>query len=266
MAKRLLAYSIMALAVVASVGSLVLFIGASAGSVRLLRLDWPEPGLLVWDAALSFAFFLQHSGMVRRGFQARVAGVIPPLYYRCFYSIATGVVLAAAALFWQPSAIHLFVLDGAARRLVQGGPSFAVALFAWGALALRGFDFFGTGALLAHLRRAPESSPILVARGPYRWVRHPFYLSVLILTWSSPDLTADRLLFNVLWSAWVVVGTTWEERDLESDFGEPYRDYRRQVPMLIPWRGPSAAGAWRGGAVPLVAQRVDDRGRAADTR
>jgi protein-S-isoprenylcysteine O-methyltransferase Ste14 len=236
MAKRLLAYSVMALAVAASVGSLVLFIGVPGGSVRLLRFDWPEPGLLLWDAALSFAFFLQHSGMVRRGFQTRVAGVIPPPYYRCVYSIASGIVLAMAALLWQPSAIHLLVLGGVARRLVQSGPLFAVALFVWGGIALRGFDFFGTGALLAHLRRAPESAHIFVARGPYRWVRHPFYLSVLILIWSSPDLTADRLLFNVLWSAWIVVGTMWEERDLESDFGEPYRDYRRRVPMLIPWR------------------------------
>jgi protein-S-isoprenylcysteine O-methyltransferase Ste14 len=31
-----------------------------------------------------------------------------------------------------------------------------------------------------------------------------------------------------------------EEADLASDFGEPCDDYRRKVPMLIPWRGPAA--------------------------
>jgi protein-S-isoprenylcysteine O-methyltransferase Ste14 len=45
----------------------------------------------------------------------------------------------------------------------------------------------------------------------------------------------DRLLYNVLWSIWVVIGTFLEERDLVVDFGEPYRDYQRKVPMLIPW-------------------------------
>ena len=209
MAKRALAYTIMALAVVASVVSLALFVGFPAGSLRLLRLEWPEPALLVWDALLSFAFFLQHSVMVRRGFQARVAGVIPPRYYRAVYSIASGVVLAAAVLLWQPSSIHLLVLAGPAHWLLQSGVVLAVALFAWGAIALRGFDFFGLASILAYLRGTEEKPPVFVARGPYRWVRHPFYLSVLVLIWSCPDLTAYRLLFNILWSAWVIVGTTF---------------------------------------------------------
>jgi protein-S-isoprenylcysteine O-methyltransferase Ste14 len=113
----------------------------------------------------------------------------------------------------------------------------AIALFAWGAIALRGFDFFGLAPIQAWLRGTAEKPPIFVVRGPYRWVRHPFYLSVLVLIWSCPDLTTDRLLFNLLWTAWVILGTTFEEADLQSDFGEPYSDYRRRVPMLIPWRG-----------------------------
>ena len=48
--------------------------------------------------------------------------------------------------------------------------------------------------------------------------------------------TPDRLLFNVLWSAWVFVGTMLEERDLVRTFGEPYREYQRRVPMLLPLR------------------------------
>ena len=62
------------------------------------------------------------------------------------------------------------------------------------------------------------------------------YSAALLLFWSYPDLTADRLLFNVLWTLWVVVGTVLEERDPVVAFGDPYRDYQRQVPMLIPWR------------------------------
>ena len=34
----------------------------------------------------------------------------------------------------------------------------------------------------------------MVVRGPYRWVRHPLYLTTLLMIWSYPDLTADRLL------------------------------------------------------------------------
>jgi protein-S-isoprenylcysteine O-methyltransferase Ste14 len=61
------------------------------------------------------------------------------------------------------------------------------------------------------------------------------------MAWASPDLTADRLLFAVLFTGWIVLGTVLEERDLVRDLGEPYREYQRQVPMLVPWRGPARA-------------------------
>jgi protein-S-isoprenylcysteine O-methyltransferase Ste14 len=47
------------------------------------------------------------------------------------------------------------------------------------------------------------------------------------------DLTADRLLFNVLWTAWMIIGTVLEERGLLASFGDAYRDYQTEVPMLI---------------------------------
>jgi protein-S-isoprenylcysteine O-methyltransferase Ste14 len=75
-------------------------------------------------------------------------------------------------------------------------------------------------------------------RGAYRWVRHPLYFFSLVMIWSFPDLTADRILFNVSWTAWIVVGTYLEERDLAREFGDAYRDYQRRVPMWVPRGAP----------------------------
>jgi protein-S-isoprenylcysteine O-methyltransferase Ste14 len=58
------------------------------------------------------------------------------------------------------------------------------------------------------------------------------------MIWSYPDLTADRLLFSVLFTVWIIVGTVLEERDLVADYGEVYRNYQRAVPMLVPYRRP----------------------------
>lgn len=72
---------------------------------------------------------------------------------------------------------------------------------------------------------------------------HDYYhrlLGVILLFWSCTDLTADRLFFNVLWTAWVCIGARLEEADLLRDFGGAYDGYRRQVPMLLPWRRPAA--------------------------
>jgi protein-S-isoprenylcysteine O-methyltransferase Ste14 len=37
-------------------------------------------------------------------------------------------------------------------------------------------------------------------------------------------------------TAYILIGIWFEERDLVNMFGEKYRDYRRQVSMLIPGR------------------------------
>jgi protein-S-isoprenylcysteine O-methyltransferase Ste14 len=102
--------------------------------------------------------------------------------------------------------------------------------------ALGVFDPFGVIPLRNYLRGRQSSSVPFVVRGPYRWVRHPLYLFLILMIWSYPDLTADRLLFNVLWTIWMVVGTVLEERDLVAAFGDAYRAYQRKVPMLIPYR------------------------------
>ena len=62
---------------------------------------------------------------------------------------------------------------------------------------------------------------------------------MLLMIWSYPVLTMDRLLFNVLWTIWIVIGSVLEERDLSADFGDAYREYQRKVPMLLPTRIPA---------------------------
>ena len=45
----------------------------------------------------------------------------------------------------------------------------------------------------------------------------------------------DRLLFNFLWTVWIVIGSYLEEIDLIAEFGDAYRDYQKRVPMLVPF-------------------------------
>ncbi|MHC4471200.1 MAG: methyltransferase family protein, partial [Planctomycetota bacterium] len=112
----------------------------------------------------------------------------------------------------------------------------SLAGIAWGILALGAFDAFGLGTIRDYLKGSRTPPLPFTIRGPYRWVRHPLYFFFLVMFWSHPDLTSDRLLFNGLWTVWMIVGTVLEERDLVTAFGETYRDYQRRVPMLIPWR------------------------------
>lgn len=140
-------------------------------------------------------------------------------------------------LFWQATPV-LARVDAPYSWMLRLVFVLSAAGFYSGVAALGVFDPFGTKVLQDRLRhREPEVLPLTV-RGPYRRVRHPLYLFSLGMIWSYPVVTADRLLFNSAWTAWIVVGTMLEERDLVRDFGDSYRDYQSRVPMLIPWRKP----------------------------
>jgi methanethiol S-methyltransferase len=230
-------------------GSVILFAGAPLGALRILRPDWPLATILLWDTGLSLLFFIQHSGMVRRPFRAWMGRLVDPQYHGAIYGIASGVALAAVVLLWQPSQALIFVLAGPARTLTAGLSLAAFCFFVWAARSLRPFDPLGLAPLLAHLRHRPNRAPVFVARGPYRLVRHPLYLAVLVLIWSNPEMTMDRLLFDLLWTAWIFLGARLEEADLLAEYGDAYRAFYREIPGIIPWRTRRVPALSQGSAV-----------------
>ena len=85
----------------------------------------------------------------------------------------------------------------------------------------------------------PEDTtpPRLVTDGLYRYVRHPLYTAGLVFIWLLPIMTWNLLALNIGLTAYILIGATFEERKLLSQFGETYADYRRKTPMLIPGTG-----------------------------
>ena len=229
---------IMALAVVAGTGSIGLF--AWDARPTFVPLMWPPGAALAWDAFLSGLFFVQHSGMVRRSFRARLASVLPARYDGAFYAISSGLILTLVVVLWQRVDNPVFRLEGVARWIAVAFSGLAAALLVVSGYAVRRtIDFFGLRPIRAHLRGRPLPSAPFSVDGPFRWVRHPLYACILALLWVRPEMMADGLLLSILWSGWIVAGTVLEERDLVEDFGDVYTRYQQQVPMLVPWRGPT---------------------------
>ena len=205
-----------------------------AGPLDWIRLDLSEVEKGILNAILCLLFFLQHSGMIRRSFRRWLTNFIPAKYQGTIYTLASGACLLIAVAFWQGSDTILFEANGLIRGFLRGFFVLSMLGMVWGLLALRSVDMFGLSPILKRSNAKPIHVNHLIIRGPYRWVRHPLYLFMIILFWSAPLLTMDRLLFNTLWTIWVVAATVLEERDLTDDFGEAYRDYQSKVPMLVP--------------------------------
>ena len=83
-----------------------------------------------------------------------------------------------------------------------------------------------------------RSEPFLVV-GPYRYVRNPLYLGVVLIGFGIG--LADSSVIGMLWGTALLgwfcfVLIPFEERELESLFGKTYARYRGRVPMLLPYR------------------------------
>jgi protein-S-isoprenylcysteine O-methyltransferase Ste14 len=79
----------------------------------------------------------------------------------------------------------------------------------------------------------------LVTNGPYRWVRHPFYVVLFLWVLSLSLLTANWLLALVGMVAVTMLGirTRIEEAKLTERFGDEYRDYARRTGRFFPSLG-----------------------------
>ena len=215
--------------------SLILFmVFLFHGSLNIVKLGLSDRVVLVLNAFLSLVFFVQHSGMIRQSFHRWTARFLDAKYNGALFSIGSSLTLLAVIALWQGSTYSLTSAQGILRWLLRGVFVASVIGFNWGGRSLGAFDTFGLAPISRSLRGRITQPQAFVVAGPYRWVRHPLYLFVIIMIWSCPDLTLDRLLFNIMWTVWIVVGAVLEERDLVQHFGEEYRAYQKDVPMLIP--------------------------------
>ena len=220
--------------ILGGISLLVFGIFLFSGPLNLLDIHLGEGKILWFDSGLSLLFFIQHSGMIRKPFHGWLARFILEEYTGAIYAISSGIVLLLVILLWQKSTQAIIAPSGLFRWSLRAVFFFSLFGFYWGVKALRYFDPFGVGPIFNRLRgRNPTSMPFTVA-GPYRWVRHPLYLFIILMIWSCPDLTMDRLLFNLLWTVWIVIGSHFEEIDLIVEFGEAYREYQKKVPMIVP--------------------------------
>ena len=156
--------------------------------------------------------------------------MIPTLYYGIFYTIVSGIVLTIVMVFWQSSRISLYELQNLSLWLVRGLFFLAMAGSVWVVYTLQSSELFGVASIKAQLSGKPVRPPEFIVRGPYLWVRHPLYFFVIMMIWSCPDLTVDRLVFNVLWTIWIYLENSLEERDLLADFGNPTVNIRAECP------------------------------------
>ncbi len=194
------------------------------------------PVTVAIDALLLALFAVQHSLMARQGFKRVWTRIVPHVVERSTYVFAATAALALLLWQWRPIPEVVWDFRGTTAGIIL------TVLFALGWIVLlvstclvNHFELFGLAQVWTYLRGRELPQQKFRTPGLYRVVRHPIYAGFVIGFWAAPKMTVGHLIFAMATTGYILLGIFFEERDLIATYGQRYRDYRKRVPMLLPF-------------------------------
>lgn len=183
-------------------------------------------------------FGIQHSVMARPGFKAAWTKTVPAASERSLYCLATAIVLVVMYHFWHPIEGSLWTVTNETARMVIWGLfwlGWAILFIAtW---LLNHFELFGLQQAWFNMTGRKAADPEMRTPLFYKLVRHPIYTGFFIAFWATPDMTYSHLLAAAGFTVYIMIGISYEERDLLDLFGDQYAEYQRKVDAFIPGVG-----------------------------
>jgi protein-S-isoprenylcysteine O-methyltransferase Ste14 len=215
----------------------IAFVGNFAIAPKTIDSGTPGPlgAALAVDLALLSLFALQHSVMARPGFKRAWTKIVPEPAERPTYVLASTLALVVLFAFWQPIGGAVWTVTSPAAAFALHAIYFAGWMLLLYATALIDhFELFGLRQAWLAFRGVPYTPHPFATPGLYAHVRHPIYVAWAIIFWSTPTMSAGRLLFAAVATAYMVVAVFLEERDLIGTFGDAYRRYQEATPKYFP--------------------------------
>ena len=186
------------------------------------------------NICLIVLFALQHTVMARRPFKQKLLAYIPEPVERSTFVLASGLVMSLAVWCWQPLPGIVWSVENVDLKVML------YTLFAagWAYLVLatlvtNHFELFGLRQAFLYFRGIPYTPVSFVRKWMYTYSRHPMMLGILVGMWCIPEMSASHFILSSLLSLYIVIGVYFEERDLIRNFGDTYKEYRKEIGVFL---------------------------------
>jgi len=192
---------------------------------------------LLNNLTLVALFGVQHSIMARPWFKDFFASYFPRAIERSTFILVSGVLLFFLVIQWQPMGGLLWDVSS---NVTLNYIMYGLFLTGWSILfistfLINHFDFFGLRQVYFEIRNKPYKPLNFKVVGFYKYMRHPIYFGGMLGLWATPVMTGTHLVFAIFLSAYFIIGTVFEEKDLKQEFGNLYKHYAANTPMYIPF-------------------------------
>ena len=180
-----------------------------------------------------------HSFLISVRFTNYLTRVLKNYYsfYRLFYALISLVLLVWVINYTAPLDTTIIITYvppwSIIRQVTMWG---SLLMFFWAFFFnYDSLSFFGIRQILNFKKlKTTNPSEEIKKNGLLAVTRHPMYLALIIYLWSQTFRVAD-IVVNIVLTIYVIIGTVLEEKKLVLEFGDAYRKYQREVPMLVPF-------------------------------